>query len=226
VRAHLCFWITAAAGLVLDLGSKEWAFHTLRQDGERALIPHVLELYTTFNSGALFGLAQGKTLLFLLASALALALVLWMFAQSSARRWALHVALGAILAGALGNMYDRAFVKLTMHPLGQKIRYWERGPGDATGLMLYEYPRAAGGRTLRIPAGRVDQLSPEIGYVRDFIKIPTRWLGGRELWPWVFNVADVLLVCGVGILAIFLWVDRKAHRLAPRSVEAAARRAG
>ena len=47
--------------------------------------------------------------------------------------------------------------------------------------------------------------------MRDFIKIPTRWLGGHDLWPWIFNVADMLLVGGVAILAVRLLRDRKAH---------------
>ena len=104
-------------GLVLDLWSKDWAFHTLRQGGRKGLIPYVLELQTMLNDGALFGIGSGHTGLFLLASLLALALVLWMFAQSSPRRRTLQLALGAILAGALGNMYDRTFVKLVDQPV-------------------------------------------------------------------------------------------------------------
>jgi signal peptidase II len=39
------------------------------------------------------------------------------------------------------------------------------------------------------------------GYVRDFIFVSIR-AGGKELWPWVFNVADMALVVGVAGLLI------------------------
>lgn len=199
----------AAAGLAIDLWSKHWAFHTLGQGHKpQVIIPNVLEFQTMLNSGALFGIGGGQTLLFLVASAGALLLVFWMFSQTSPRRWALQIALGGILAGALGNMYDRIFVKLIERPWprpGHRV-YMVKTGEDEQGVVLQEYPAREDGRKVVVPA---DKLPSEAGFVRDFIKIPTRWLGGREVWPWVFNVADMLLVGGVGILAIHLWRDRK-----------------
>jgi len=202
-------------GLALDLWSKDWAFHTLRQGGRRVLIPYVLEFQVMLNDGALFGIGSGRTGLFLLASLLALALVLWMFAQSSPRRRALQLALGAILAGAIGNMYDRVFVKLVDQPVRTATHpiFLEVIGAEGGQIKLGEYPLGESGLTRT-----VSTAPPEVGFVRDFIKIPTT-VGGRELWPWVFNVADVLLVCGVVILAIHLWRDRK-----PREAEACAAR--
>ena len=208
--------ITAVAGLALDLWSKAWAFHTLRQGDTREVLPHVLEFQTLLNPGALFGIGAGRTEVFLVASVAATGLVLWMFAQTSPRRWMLQVALGAILAGALGNMYDRVFVKLAdmrlASPRGYNVygRVTEQGPNE---YLIREYPLETGGAP-RV----VDQKPDEIGYVRDFIKIPTTlplWsvipvrFQGRELWPWVFNVADTLLVGGVAILALHIWRDSK-----------------
>ncbi|MFH1748159.1 MAG: signal peptidase II [Planctomycetota bacterium] len=205
--AHLCFWVVAIGGVALDLWSKEWAFHTLRQGGGRILIPHVLEFQTMMNDGALFGIGSGRTVLFLLASALALALVLWMFVQSSSRQWLLHIALGGILAGALGNMYDRMFVQLVpwQPPGGAKPGYFVR-TDHPDQIVLREYPPTESTRTWQVPA--TTDLPRKVGYVRDFIKIPTKIYGERDLWPWVFNVADMLLVGGVGILAIRLWFER------------------
>ena len=214
--AHLRLWIVVASGLALDLWSKQWAFHTLGQGGNRTLIPGVLEFHTTLNPGALFGIGAGRTGVFLLASVLALVLVVWMFAQSSPRRWFTHVALAAILAGALGNMYDRAFVNLVEYvipaPGGRAIRYFveQRSP-DGGQILLYEYPPQDDQPPLKLPPALAQRLPEPVGYVRDFIKIPTRWLGGHDLWPWIFNVADMLLVGGVAILAVRLLRDRKAH---------------
>jgi signal peptidase II len=213
--AHVRLWGVLVLGLVADLWSKEWAFRTLRQGGQRVLIPDVLELHTTLNPGALFGIGAGRTGVFLIASVLALVLVVWMFAQSPRRRWLTHVALGAILAGALGNMYDRAFVKLVPSPR-------PHGPGppycvetlspDGRSVLLEEYPPGPGAPKRRVSLAEAERLGPPVGYVRDFIKIPTRWWGRFDLWPWVFNVADSLLVGGVIILAVRLLWERKASR--------------
>lgn len=196
----------AACGLTLDLWSKHWAFHTLRQGGRWVIIPHALEFQTMLNPGALFGIGGGQTTLFLLASAFALLLVGWMFVQSSPRRRLLHVALGGVLAGALGNMYDRAYVRLLEQPVrSARGAVWVQAAGqNEKGYVFEEYPPGEQGlRLVRKEPGR------EVGFVRDFIKIPTKLFGERDLWPWVFNVADMLLVGGVSILALFLWFDRR-----------------
>ena len=158
------------------------------------------------NKGALFGIGGGQTLLFLIASAFALLLVVWMFTQTPRRRWALQIALGGILAGALGNMYDRVFVRLIEDPWAHAGGYVAKTGETEGGVVLELYPPREGAREFVISRDRVPR---EVGFVRDFIKIPTRWFGGREIWPWVFNVADMLLVGGVAILAIHLWRDRK-----------------
>ena len=208
--SHLRLWIVAAVGLVVDLWSKTWAFDSLGQGGRRVLIPRVLELQTMMNDGALFGIGSGQTTLFLIASVLALGLVVWMFACSSPRNWLLHVAFGAILAGAAGNMYDRVFVKVVaVRSPGGVLRFFEKSASpDGQQIELWEYPARAGDEPLVQPASEAIHMPEATGHVRDFIKIPTRFFGGRELWPWVFNVADMLLVGGVGILAIRLWRDR------------------
>ncbi|RMF84635.1 MAG: signal peptidase II [Planctomycetota bacterium] len=99
-------------------------------------------------------------------------------------------------------MYDRATVRL----------YFDRSLGvylapvgeNERGVVFQEYPPGEGKPT------RVLSNPPRlVGYVRDFIKIPTKIWGERDLWPWVFNVADMLLVGGVGILAIYFWRDRR-----------------
>ena len=74
------------------------------------------------------------------------------------------------------------------------VRYFEVGANADGSPCLYEYPRSPA--SLKIP--EYDGDPPPVGYVRDFLKI-----------PWVFNIADSLLVGGVGILAIHLWRDRK-----------------
>ncbi len=209
VGSHVRFWVLVIVGLTLDLWSKDWAFHTLRQGGRRVLIPNVLEFQTTMNPGALFGIGHGYTEVFLVASVLALVLVVWMFVQSSRRSRLTHIALGAIMAGALGNMYDRATVQLVRAESHGPCYVKEVGAEGRT-LVLTEYPPDDKVEAIVLPIEAESTISPVHGYVRDFIKIPTRWFGGRDLWPWVFNVADALLVGGVLLLALRLLLERKA----------------
>jgi signal peptidase II len=214
----------AILGLVLDLWSKQWAFAAMGQGGRRSLIPRVLEFQTMLNPGALFGIGKGQTLFFIVASLLALALVLWMFAQNPPQRRFLQIALGGILAGALGNMYDRINVRLILQS-GSPARggpttalYFQQIDDDGTTMTIQEFPLSAQSVPRQLTGtARAKAMRPH-GYVRDFIKInttapdwnwiPQRWRG-KELWPWVFNVADTLLVVGVSILAIHLWTERK-----------------
>lgn len=217
--AWLRFGLIAVAGLALDLWSKHELFARLGQTGRIVLLPGVLEFQTMMNKGALFGIGAGQTTLFLAASVLALLLVGWMFVHSSPRRWLLHVALGGIVAGALGNMYDRVFVRLVETPQRRPDGHWvfmQRLDNSPTGVVLEEYPPGrAGGLRLNVPA---DTGGAEVGFVRDFIKIPTKLWGERDLWPWVFNVADMLLVGGVIILALYLLYDGRQQRKASPSV--------
>ncbi len=211
--SHLRFWGVVVLGLGLDLWSKHWAFQALGQGGGRILIPNVLEFHTTLNAGALFGLGKGQTSLFVLASLLALTLVLWMFAQCPRRRWLTQIALGAILAGALGNMYDRVFVQLHGFPdptaPGGGRYYIQDETSSGDWIVLREYPPSERSQVLRFSPD--EKLGPPVGHVRDFIKISQKWFGGRDVWPWVFNVADMLLVGGVGILAVRLLRDRRSQ---------------
>lgn len=215
--AHARFWLVAIGGLTLDLWSKDWAFQHHR---DHVLIPYVLEFQTVLNPGALFGIGAGFTNLFLAASLLALLLVLWMFSQSAANRWLFHIALGGILAGALGNMHDRINVKLLKDPLRQS-RYWAVSEPAADGSrVLTEFPQRGVQPLQRtVSPEQWGEYPAPVGYVRDFIKIPTR-VAGRDLWPWVFNVADMLLVGGVAILAVGLWTERRPEPASPANPEA------
>ncbi len=231
MTAWLRLGVVAVLGLTADLASKTWAFRTLHPAERRVIIPHLLEFQLMLNPGALFGIGRGQTTLFLVASVFALIMVVWMFVHSSRRRWVLHLSLGAVLAGALGNLYDRVFVKLLETPVPTRWGYVYLKPvGADAGRQVFEPfpPRPELGtfvlesrsaseprwilRPERFnPAVRAVELARPprlVGFVRDFIKIPTRWFGGRELWPWVFNLADTLLVVGVGVLAICLWRER------------------
>lgn len=182
--------VAAVLSLVADLVTKEIAFLTVadtpvvitraevleasRQDPRHigvlvpvheavTVVPHLLEFTLVLNPGAVFGVGAGQRWFFIGFTAVALLFGLWMFSKwTTERDRASHIAIGMVLGGGLGNLYDRvvfACVRDFIHPL----------PG------------------VKFPFG----LKP---------------FGNRgEIWPYVSNVADALLLVGIGILLVFLW---------------------
>ncbi len=219
VPSHLRLWLVAVIGLAADLWTKHWAFTSLDADPDRSwlIIRHVMRFQRSLNTGALFGLGKGMTPVFIAASMLALGFVLFLFRHSTRDRRSLHVGLGLVLAGALGNLYDRTFMQADVvrfdagsgrHTIVGRIT---SGP-DERGLWIGHWPE--GSQPRFIPASQKPQVRRQ-GVVRDFIKMePSIPLGSWriDIWPWVFNIADALLVVGVGLLMLNFWWDRRAEK--------------
>jgi signal peptidase II len=171
----------AVAALAADLGSKALAFAKIAgtpveirrekvlevwRQGQSlgslipnhepvTVVPSVLDLSLVLNPGAVFGMGAGMRWFFVAFTVGALGLALWMFANwTKASDRLAHVSIGLLIAGGLGNLYDR---------------------------IVY-------------------------ACVRDFLHpLPGVVLGGREVWPYVSNVADLWLLIGIGILMWYLW---------------------
>lgn len=114
LKAHLRFWPVMAVGLAADLATKLWAVQKLGATAtgssrEIVIIERYLRLNLVFNEGAVAGFAAGRTTLLITVSIIAVFFVIWLFATSGRRQWATHISLGMLLAGALGNLYDRIF---------------------------------------------------------------------------------------------------------------------
>lgn len=179
-KAWLVLIVAALVGLGADLWTKSWAFRTVAGapvviDREQAagtprpsllipyhdpivVVPNLLDFTLVLNPGAVFGMGAGQRWFFVTLTGIALLMGIWLFAVwTRPRQWWAHIAIGLVLAGGLGNLYDRvvyACVRDFIHPL----------PG---------------------------------------VKYPFGWdspWSGREIWPWVSNVADKLLIVGIAIL--------------------------
>jgi signal peptidase II len=189
-RAWAFFLCVVALGLATDLYSKHWCFAQVADrpvtlDRElllanpqynpvpahpgRAVLPlNLLRLRLVINRGAVFGIGANKRFFFITFTFLAIAAGVFVFGRlTGARHRLAHVALGLILAGGLGNLYDRVM----------------------------------------------------FGVVRDFLHLlpdwhlPFNWNwpgGSPEVFPWVFNLADVMLLTGMGLLMLHInAVERK-----------------
>ena len=188
VRAWVVLLSFLAIGFAADLTAKQLAFdrvasspvvlnrETIVSDSSWhppyhdpiVVIPKVLQFRLVLNRGAVFGVGPGHRWFFIVFTVLAVVVALGVFAFRTGRRQVLiHVSLAFILAGALGNLYDR-------------IRF---------------------------------------GAVRDFlnmfpdVNLPFGWhwgSGSPEIFPWVYNLADVFLLCGIGLLMVrMLWGGRR-----------------
>lgn len=71
------------------------------------LLPSILSLKLTLNTGAIFGLGKGHQWFFIVVSMVAVLVLIRVFWMSHAQARVVHVALAMILAGAMGNLYDR-----------------------------------------------------------------------------------------------------------------------
>ncbi len=173
-----------ASGLSLDLSLKYWSFTRVAptefRDGQIIIpshapvrvIPGVLNLHLVKNEGAVFGIGANQRMFFVVFTIGALAAALLVFARWTGRGASLpHVAIGLILAGGLGNLYDRlrfSVVRDFMHMLpGWKLPWGWHWPGCST-----------------------------------------------EIFPWVFNAADVMLLFGMGMLMLHINRAEKRRKLA------------
>ena len=172
--------LVAVSGLALDLWSKSWAFENVgpypivlereevlanpdwrppAHEGVVVLPFGLLDFDLVLNHGAVFGIAAAEDPAHHLhAGRVLVATFIFSFWTRARSHW-VHVGIGLILAGGIGNLYDRIL----------------------------------------------------FGAVRDFLHMTPEWNlpfswhwpnGSTELFPWVFNVADVLLLVGMGILII------------------------
>jgi signal peptidase II len=132
---YVVFVLITGAALYWDLFSKDVVFDDLGYPGgvaapvakpgrhtifdrprffEGESVPYLtgwmtFRLLTSFNHGALWGVGQGYSWAFASLSVLAVVGILyWLFVRRAAASLWLTVALAFVLAGTLGNLYDRA----------------------------------------------------------------------------------------------------------------------
>jgi lipoprotein signal peptidase len=128
--------------LVADLATKYGVFAWLPPGRAHVVIPRCFSLIhqDSLNQGALFGFGNDPetgwiaNLIFACISAIAaFAIGLWSFRERMAHDRVLCIALGLILGGALGNLYDRIVFK------GVRDWIWVYYE-DAAGALAFNFP--------------------------------------------------------------------------------------
>ncbi|MGF6989059.1 signal peptidase II [Lachnospiraceae bacterium PF1-21] len=109
IKYYLISCLGLAALVALDQLTKVLAVHFLKDKAPVVLIDNVLEFYYLENSGAAFGILQGKIIFFLISFIVVIFLFV-MFARRvplTKQFLPLRACILFIMAGALGNMIDR-----------------------------------------------------------------------------------------------------------------------
>ena len=142
---YVVFLVMSTTLLVWDLYSKWHVFSTLgyeHRQSESWFVglwgKDVFRLMTSFNHGALWGMGQGYSSVFALLSVVAaLAVVYWLFLARGAQSLWLTVALSFVMAGTLGNLYDRLGLHGLRDEVTGRIQYAVR---DFLYFQIIEWP--------------------------------------------------------------------------------------
>ncbi|MEE3480646.1 MAG: signal peptidase II [Lachnospiraceae bacterium] len=97
--------------ILLDRVTKVTAQTALMNQDDYILIPGVLQLHYLENRGAAFSMLQGQRCFFFIITAVFAAVIIYFLhrCRLSKHAFPLYVTLVVLLAGALGNFYDRLF---------------------------------------------------------------------------------------------------------------------
>ncbi len=102
-------WLLAALVLtVLDQWTKHVAADNFKT-APRVLIPGVLELTYTENTGAAWSMLSGKQTLLIIVTAVMLGVVLWALLRGKWKSRVLQAGEALLIAGGLGNLIDRVW---------------------------------------------------------------------------------------------------------------------
>lgn len=101
------YYLIAAAVVALDQLTKWLAVDYLKPEGSVPLIDGVLHLTYVENEGAAFGMMKNSRWVFMIVSAVAIAVLLIVIARYGKRYKFATFAVSMILGGGIGNMIDR-----------------------------------------------------------------------------------------------------------------------
>jgi len=115
--------------LIVDQLTKFIISRSIGLNNSLSVIPGFFDLVHVRNKGAIFGIfsrsgSQVVHILLMLASLVALALVIYYFFKTAISEKLLKISLSLILAGALGNLIDRIFRGYVIDFLDFSIKSW------------------------------------------------------------------------------------------------------
>jgi len=100
-------YLVAALVFLLDRAAKVWVLHSLHVGESVPIFEGILHITSVRNTGASFGMLRGATEFLVLLSAVAVVLLVYLVYRLSAWGRGYSLALGLVLGGAAGNLWDR-----------------------------------------------------------------------------------------------------------------------
>ncbi len=167
------FLLVAVAGALADLATKSWAFGALGvtdpcgplPPASIEVLPGWLAWRASTNTGIVWGLFQGMPWVFTALTFLAVPLIATLFWRTPSPDWRYTAALGLVLAGALGNGYDRVVYGRVRDFIDfYVIHYPAFNVADAficTGVALLAWHLVVDAKPGPSATGRTDSAPPE-----------------------------------------------------------------
>ena len=107
LRKPAILLVTALVILVADQLTKALVVANLVPGQQVRVVGDLVQIWHAQNRGAAFSLFQGGSMVFLVVSVLSLGMVAYFHRSLRERTWWVHLVLGIILGGTLGNFVDR-----------------------------------------------------------------------------------------------------------------------
>ncbi|MBR1890517.1 MAG: signal peptidase II [Clostridia bacterium] len=96
--------------IAVDLVSKYVLDARLVLDGnEVSAIPHLIDFKLVHNDGAAWGILAGKQAFLIFLAVVFIAIFVWYYIKEKNKTWLLTISVGLLVAGTVGNLFDRIF---------------------------------------------------------------------------------------------------------------------
>lgn len=111
LKLDIVFAVCAVAVFIVDQTTKGLIMDRVPINTQIELIPNFLYITHIKNTGAAFGMFQNSTDVLIVISFIAIILVAVLKATLRIHSFIYHIALGFVLGGAAGNLFDRIFLR-------------------------------------------------------------------------------------------------------------------